>query len=76
MAIINDAGINQWADINHLVVLYPQTIATGSTGSNPQGCWDWWGYLNDPDHALRSGPQMQTLYRMVVQAADAAARHP
>lgn len=68
-AFINDAGINQWADTNHIVVLYPQVIATSSTGSNPQGCWNWWGYLNDPDYALKSGPQMQTLYRMVAQAA-------
>lgn len=74
MAFVNDAGLNQWADTNHLVVLYPQAIATGSTGSNPQGCWDWWGYLNDPDYALRSGPQMQTLYRMVVRATSGAAK--
>ena len=35
------AGLNEWADTNHLVVLYPQTIATGP---NPEGCWDFWGY--------------------------------
>ena len=75
-AFINDAGINQWADANHLIVLYPQTVASSSTGSNPQGCWNWWGYLNDPDYALRSGPQMQTLHRMVVQAAGRAAAPP
>ncbi len=75
MAFINDAGINQWADTNHIVVLYPQTIATSATGSNPQGCWDWWGYLNDPDYAQKSGPQMQTLYRMVEQASGGAG-HP
>jgi hypothetical protein len=57
------------ADTNH-VVLYPQAIPTSSTGSNPQGCWNWWDCLNDPDYALKSGPQMQALYRItVVQAA-------
>jgi len=71
-AFINDAGINQWADTNRIIVLYPQTIAI--TPSNPQGCWDWWGYLNDPNYAQKSGPQMQALYQMVKQAAwgDAA----
>jgi hypothetical protein len=37
-AFIDDTGLNQWADTNHLVVLYPQAIPTGATGSNPQGC--------------------------------------
>ena len=67
MTFIQTAGINEWADTNHTVVLYPQTIATSATGPNPQGCWNWWGYLNDPDYALKSGAQMQTLYRMVAQ---------
>ena len=69
---IDDAGLNQWADTNHLLVLYPQTIASAATGSNPQGCWDWWGYQNDPDYAQKSGPQMQTLFAMV--AAVSAGR--
>ena len=59
---IDDAGINQWADTNRIVVIYPQTIMTAS---NPAGCWDWWGYLNHPDYAQKSGPQMQALYQMV-----------
>jgi dienelactone hydrolase len=59
---IDDSGINQWADTNRIVVVYPQTI---ETVSNPAGCWDWWGYLNHPDYAQKSGPQMRALYRMV-----------
>ncbi len=68
MGFIHHAGINQWADTNHLIVLYPQTIASGLTGSNPQGCWNWWGYLGDQDYASRSGVQMRALYEMVLQA--------
>lgn len=67
---IQTAGINQWADTNHAIVLYPQTIATAATGPNPLGCWNWWGYLNDPNYATKSGAQVQTLYRMVVQASS------
>lgn len=63
---IDDSGINQWADTNRIVVVYPQTI---EMASNPAGCWDWWGYLNHPDYAQKSGPQMRALYRMVNRAS-------
>ncbi len=67
LAFVRDAGLNQWADTNGVVVLYPQTIRTPV--SNPLGCWDWWGYLKAPDYARKSGPQMRALYRMVLRAA-------
>jgi hypothetical protein len=57
-----DAGINEWADSNNFVVLYPQAI---SSPGNLLGCWDWWGYLNDSDYAQKNGPQMKALYNMV-----------
>jgi poly(3-hydroxybutyrate) depolymerase len=66
-SFIDDSGINQWADTNNLVVLYPQTIA--STANLGTGCWDWWGYLNDPDYAQKSGPQMKALYSMVLRVS-------
>ena len=66
-AFVDDAGINEWADTNKIIVLYPQATATPIT--NGEGCWDWWGYQNDPDYALKSGPQMQALYAMVAKAA-------
>ena len=65
-AFIDDAGLNQWADTNNIVVLYPQTI---ETVANPAGCWNWWGYLNDPNYAQKNGPQMQALFNIVKQAA-------
>jgi poly(3-hydroxybutyrate) depolymerase len=69
---IDDAGINEWADTNRIIVLYPQTVATNV--SNPQGCWDWWGYLNDPNYAQKSGPQMQALSAMVTRVAGLGAQ--
>jgi hypothetical protein len=66
----NDAGINEWADTNNVIVLYPQTIPSPS---NLLGCWDWWGYLNDSDYAHKSGPQMKTLYNMVVYLSQRSA---
>ena len=66
-AFIDDAGVNEWADTNGIIVLYPQTVATNE--GNPEGCWDWWGYLNDPDYAQKTGPQMQALSAMVTRVA-------
>jgi poly(3-hydroxybutyrate) depolymerase len=65
---VAEAGINEWADTNRLVVVYPDTIASSAPGpTNPNGCFDWWGYSNqvDPDYALKRGAQMSVLYAMV-----------
>jgi poly(3-hydroxybutyrate) depolymerase len=61
-----DSWLNQYADTNHLVVLYPQARPDATFG-NPKGCWDWWGYLGaaDTDYATKLGPQMRTVMRMV-----------
>lgn len=65
-----DAGYNQWAEANDIVVLYPQAAAwtpawnpTGLDG-NPNACWDWWGY-SGPDYATREGPQMRAVRAMI-----------
>lgn len=65
---VSEAGINEWADTNGLVVLYPDTIASSAPGpTNPNACFDWWGYSNqvDTNYALKSGLQMSVLYAMV-----------
>ncbi|MGP6158830.1 MAG: prolyl oligopeptidase family serine peptidase [Vulcanimicrobiaceae bacterium] len=68
---VDEAGINEWADRNDIVVVYPDTIASSSPGPlNPNACFDWWGYSNvvDPNFALRSGLQMTVLYAIVQRA--------
>lgn len=65
---VKQAGINEWADTNKLVVIYPDTIASSAPGpTNPNACFDWWGYSNqdDPNYAVKSGLQMTVLYAMV-----------
>ena len=59
------AGYNQWADTNHLIVLYPQAVASLSAPSNPLGCWDFWGYNNASNYATRSGDQLAAIKKMV-----------
>lgn len=55
---VDNSYLNQYADTNALVVLYPQAIADWSR--NPQSCWDWWGYLGTT-YAQRAAPQLSTI---------------
>ena len=61
---IDKAYLNEYADTNNLIVLYPQAVAT-TTLDNPNGCWNWWGYLGDPDYARHGGDQIETVMAMV-----------
>jgi len=64
-AFIDDTYLNQYADTNNLVVLYPQ-VATTDLTANPLGCWDWWGYLpDDANYAQKSGAQMSAVMAMI-----------
>ena len=69
-------GVNEWADANRIVVLYPQAHATtvaelpakaGKTAfldANPYGCWNWWGYAEDPQYLTKSGVQISAIWAM------------
>jgi poly(3-hydroxybutyrate) depolymerase len=61
---IQHAGYNEWADTNHLIILYPQTVASFPTPLNPSGCWDWWGYT-DFNYAVKAGRQIATIKAML-----------
>jgi len=38
---------------------------------NPNGCWDWWGYLDTSDqknrYLTRDSPQMLVIERIIAQ---------
>ncbi|GHE21022.1 poly(3-hydroxybutyrate) depolymerase [Halomonas urumqiensis] len=60
-------GLNEWADTNRRVVIYPQVE---TSMANPQGCFDWWGYAEstwqlDPLHDSRQGTQVSALMAML-----------
>lgn len=58
-------NLNEWADANNTIVLYPQAVPTLTTAIvNGQGCWDWWGY-DQANYAQKNGPQMLMTKRMV-----------
>jgi poly(3-hydroxybutyrate) depolymerase len=64
-AFVEQTGFARLADTNRLVVLFPQTVATGT---NPQGCWDWWGYTGS-DFLTREAPQVRAVAAMLEQLA-------
>jgi poly(3-hydroxybutyrate) depolymerase len=43
---VEHIGMNEVAEANDLFVLYPQAIKSYVNPSNPEGCWDWWGYTD------------------------------
>ena len=51
---VKGSGINEWADTNDIIVLYP---GAAMSVKNSAGCWDWWGYT-DSDFDTRSGRQI------------------
>ncbi len=66
---VRNAGYNQWADTNSIIVLYPQATPTLS---NPLGCWDWWGY-DDANYATKTGRQIVAVRAMIARIASGAA---
>jgi poly(3-hydroxybutyrate) depolymerase len=61
---VRDAGYNEWAESNHLLVLYPQVASSKMMPLNPRGCWDWWGYTGE-NYATRSGAQIASVMAMI-----------
>ena len=69
-------GLNEWADTNAILVLYPQAHATtvaelaiqnslSPLNTNPQGCWNWWGYAFDTQFLTKQGVQVGAIWSMV-----------
>ena len=70
-------GVNEWADANNIVVLYPQAHATTSAElpsslwanaliyANPEGCWNWWGYSDDRQYLTKKGVQVTAIWKMI-----------
>jgi len=58
-----ETGYRRWADSNRLIILYPEAH---STFTNPNSCWDWWGY-DDQNYATKTGRQMAAVYAMLLR---------
>ncbi|KAK3577426.1 hypothetical protein CHS0354_032275 [Potamilus streckersoni] len=58
---VSHAGYNEVGELNNIIILYPQVI---KSLTNPQGCWDWWGYTGIL-FATKSGFQITAVERML-----------
>jgi len=67
------AGYLEVAELNHIIMLFPQIVATYFNPTNPEGCWDWWGY-GSPNYANKLGAQMAGVKQIVdsLKAINAA----
>lgn len=74
-------GVNEWADTNRILVLYPQAHAVTADDlrptlgdfadlyANPNGCWNWWGYADDRQYLTKKGVQIGAIWAMVERLA-------
>mmetsp|Transcript_18427 Transcript_18427/g.21219 ORF Transcript_18427/g.21219 Transcript_18427/m.21219 type:complete len:350 (-) Transcript_18427:98-1147(-) len=62
-AYVLQTELNEWAESNHIIVVYPQAAVNDLFG-NPLACFDWWGYAAE-DYALKTGPQITTVRYMI-----------
>lgn len=60
---VKESGLNEWADTNSIIVLYPQAVASSG---NTLGCWDWWDYTGTA-YASNKGPQVEAIWKMIQQ---------
>ncbi len=54
---------NEWAEANNIIVVYPYAKKSTALPTNPNGCWDWWGYTNG-DYGLKYGIQMEFFHNI------------
>ena len=64
-------GLNEWAESNRIVVVYPQLE---KSLFNPKGCWDWWGYSGE-DYDQRSGSQVSGVAALIDTFASGKLLH-
>ncbi len=57
-------GYLEVAELNNIIILFPQIVATNTDPSNSEGCWDWWGY-GSTNYANKLGTQMAGVKKMI-----------
>ena len=61
---VRKAGYLEVAELNNLIVIFPQVRSSLVLPTNPMGCWDWWGYTKK-NFSTRDGPQMSGVKKMI-----------
>ena len=58
------AGYLEVAELNDIIVIFPQVLRSLAFPTNPMGCWDWWGY-SSVYYATQGAPQMSGIKKMI-----------
>lgn len=69
--LVENLGLNQIADANNIVVLYPQ-LKKSTKPFNPRSCYDFWGYVDNQEinYATKKGAQLSIVMRMVERLSE------
>uniref|UniRef100_A0A7S1WAE2 Poly(3-hydroxybutyrate) depolymerase n=1 Tax=Neobodo designis TaxID=312471 RepID=A0A7S1WAE2_NEODS len=54
---VSHTGLNEYAETNAVIVVYPQATVSPLLPYNPKGCFDWWGYTGS-HYADKYGAQI------------------
>jgi hypothetical protein len=65
---VRETGYLGYAEANDIVIVFPQAVAV--TGTNPKGCFDWWGYSGVNYHT-KAGMQMATHMNLATTVLEA-----
>lgn len=63
-AFVRNGGYNDVAELNNIIILYPQVGISFFRPFNPLGCYDWYGFTG-PYYATKSGVQLITVHNMM-----------
>ncbi|CAF3084771.1 unnamed protein product [Rotaria sp. Silwood2] len=58
------AGYLEVAELNDIIMIFPQVRKSLMLPTNPMGCWDWWGY-SEVYYATQKAPQMRGIKSMI-----------
>jgi poly(3-hydroxybutyrate) depolymerase len=58
------AGYLEVAELNNIIVVFPQILKSTIFPTNPMGCWDWWGY-SSVYYPTRHAPQISGIKNMI-----------
>ncbi|XP_041371818.1 uncharacterized protein LOC121385275 isoform X2 [Gigantopelta aegis] len=61
---VRHGGYNEVAELNNIIILYPQVVAAPPLNVN--GCWDWFGYTGIY-YATNKGFQIEGVRRMIAR---------
>ena len=76
LKFVENSGLNEWADANSMIVLYPQAKKSSFFPTNPKGCWDFWNYEGGGVPHTQQGKQIDAIRDMMMTLAAGFTGNP